>query len=260
MSHFAALVARHPRAIIATGLVGLSLEWAVDNYRKYLSLGEGGFPYNPLGWFMATLATAFSRETLSITEYESDFSSAVYLDASKIPERRGSRPTLGWHAIPHRQVDRLPSPDIREKLVATFNQLALANATFVQLDTSPHERDHQGMLLSSSVTEPHHVAVRAWREIGHIHPSDSSMHWVLSPADCALVVAKGWGERHPLSGVSRHCPLPKEYLMIYAPRDEEELSVCEQIMVASMQYMSGTREVSRLSTADEAKDGFSYIE
>lgn len=259
MNHFAALVARHPRAAIATGVAGLTLEWAVENYRKYLSLGEGGLPHNPIGWFMATLATAFSRETLSIAEYEKEFSSAVYLDASKIPERRGSRPTTGWHAAPHRQVDRLPSSDVREKLFAIFNRLARVNPTLVQLDTSPHERHHQGMMLSASITDPHPVAVRAWREVGHIHPSDSSMHWVLSPADCALVIAKGWGERHPLSGISRHAPLPKEYLMIYAPRDDEELDVCEQIMVASIQYMSGNREVSR-QPADESKEGFSYIE
>lgn len=37
------------------------------------------------------------------------------------------------------------------------------------------------------------------------------------------VIEKGWGERHPLSGVVS--VLPKEYLILYAPRDEEELQV-----------------------------------
>ena len=59
----------------------------------------------------------------------------------------------------------------------------------------------------------------------------------------SAVIERGWGERHPLSGISRHVPLPKEYLMIYAPRDEEELAVLELIIKASIGYMSSSRDV-----------------
>lgn len=58
-----------------------------------------------------------------------------------------------------------------------------------------------------------------------------------------LVIEKGWGERHPLSGVSNIIPLPKEYLIIYAPRDEEELEVVERIMLAAVGFMTTSPDV-----------------
>ena len=53
------------------------------------------------------------------------------------------------------------------------------------------------------------------------------------------MIERGWGERHPISGV---VGLPKEYLMIYAPMDEDEVEVVVRIIKASIAYMTG-REV-----------------
>lgn len=58
-----------------------------------------------------------------------------------------------------------------------------------------------------------------------------------------LVIERGWGERQALSGVCRLIPLSKEYLLIYAPRDEEELSVIERIMAASIGFMTNSHDV-----------------
>lgn len=54
------------------------------------------------------------------------------------------------------------------------------------------------------------------------------------------MIDQGRGERHPMSG-SRL--LVKEYVTIYAPRDDEELRIVEAIMKASIGYMTGTRDV-----------------
>jgi hypothetical protein len=53
------------------------------------------------------------------------------------------------------------------------------------------------------------------------------------------VIERGWGERHPLSGKI----LPSEYLLIYAPRDEEELGIVERIILAAIAYNTNTRDV-----------------
>lgn len=37
--------------------------------------------------------------------------------------------------------------------------------------------------------------------------------------------------------------LPKEFLTIYTPRDEEELKIVEAIVRASIGYMTGSRDV-----------------
>ncbi|KAF9026058.1 hypothetical protein BDZ89DRAFT_988216 [Hymenopellis radicata] len=236
-----ALIHRHPRAAIMTGVLGLSVPWLVENYHKYLSLGIGGLPYNPLGWMISTLFKPFGRETLSVTQYDKDQNQETWLDPEAIPERRGSRPVTGWHFLPHRQINRLPTEEIAAQLDTLFKKHAEANPALVELTTSPHERHVKGMLVRSSIV-PHKTAATAWNEIGHVHPPDHSMHVVLSPADCKLVIEHGWGERHPLSGV-RGVPMPKEYLLIYAPRNQEELDVLERIIVAAIGFMTNSREV-----------------
>ncbi|HEY7747264.1 MAG TPA: hypothetical protein VH933_01120 [Aestuariivirgaceae bacterium] len=44
------------------------------------------------------------------------------------------------------------------------------------------------------------------------------------------VIANGWGERHPLAG--KH-GLPDNIIMVYGPRDEEELAVVAELLQAS---------------------------
>ncbi|KAL9577088.1 MAG: hypothetical protein Q9212_006599, partial [Teloschistes hypoglaucus] len=68
-------------------------------------------------------------------------------------------------------------------------------------------------------------------------PSDSSMHLTLHPEDAALVISRGWGERHPLAG----CPvlgigkrlLPEGFVMVYAPQDEKQIEVLHDIVRAA---------------------------
>lgn len=61
----------------------------------------------------------------------------------------------------------------------------------------------------------------------------------LSLADAKEVIEKGWGLRHKLSG-----PLiPVGYLLLYAPRNEEELEVLGRILKAGIAFMSGGKEV-----------------
>jgi hypothetical protein len=55
----------------------------------------------------------------------------------------------------------------------------------------------------------------------------------------------GWGQRHPLDGVelTRRIfgwTLPKEYLLLYTPRTEEELQTVMEIVKASAGYMTNT--------------------
>lgn len=68
-----------------------------------------------------------------------------------------------------------------------------------------------------------------------MHASDGSMHLNLAPKDAKLVLERGWGQRHPLSGRMLYTGL----LMIYAPRGEEELEVVKRITKASIRFMLG---------------------
>lgn len=233
-----ALISRHPRFAILTGVLGLSIPWARDNYRAYLALGECGLPYNVWGWLLSTSLKPYGRETLSVEMYEEGES---WLDADLI-ERRGPRPRTGWHPLPHRQVEKHPAQDIAAAVDQLFVDIASRNPTLVTVCPSPHEREIQAMVIHSDIPSPHKNADSCWREIAHVHPPDHSLHVVLSPADCKLVIERGWGERHPFSG-RKLVPLTKEYLFIYAPRNQEELDVVESIIKASIGYMTGRKEV-----------------
>lgn len=116
-------------------------------------------------------------------------------------------------------------------------QTAAANHHAVELKTSVHERHTQALFLARSHLSPHPVADRAWREIAHVHSAaDCSLHVVLAPADCKTVIEKGWAERHPCSG--RVVGLPKEYLMVYAPRTADEVEVITKVLKAACGYMT----------------------
>ena len=71
-------------------------------------------------------------------------------------------------------------------------------------------------------------------EIAHIHPSDHSMHMILSPRDAVAVITAGWGERHRLAGTA--LDLPVNYVMVYAPRGEDDLTVIGQLLEAAGRY------------------------
>lgn len=61
----------------------------------------------------------------------------------------------------------------------------------------------------------------------------------LSLADAKEVIEKGWGLRHKLSGPF----IPVGYLMLYAPRDEEEVEVLGRVLRAGIAFMSDGKEV-----------------
>ncbi|MCJ1478639.1 hypothetical protein MMC13_007320 [Lambiella insularis] len=74
-------------------------------------------------------------------------------------------------------------------------------------------------------------------EIVHLHTTESSMHLTLHPSDAALVISHGWGERHPLAG--RGPWVPKGFMMVYAPRNLDEVEVLTDIIKAAGWWVGG---------------------
>ncbi|MCJ1399480.1 hypothetical protein MMC11_002682 [Xylographa trunciseda] len=74
-------------------------------------------------------------------------------------------------------------------------------------------------------------------EIVHLHTTEGSMHLTLHPSDAALVIARGWGERHPLAG--RGPWVPKGFMLVYAPRTIEEVNVVTEVIKASGWWVGG---------------------
>jgi hypothetical protein len=67
------------------------------------------------------------------------------------------------------------------------------------------------------------------------------MHLTLHPLDAALVIAQGWGERHPLAGCSIHGKylLPSGFVMVYTPRAENDIDTLMDIVKAAGWWVGG---------------------
>ena len=77
-------------------------------------------------------------------------------------------------------------------------------------------------------------------EVYHYHHSDGSAHATLAPNDARMVLDRGWGERHVLSGQLPTAKLrgriPLTYVMIYAPRSEEEVELHRSVAIAAVNW------------------------
>lgn len=98
--------------------------------------------------------------------------------------------------------------------------------------TSALERVGQAIFLRTPNQAPT-LNARLQGEICHIHESDMSAHVVLSIADAKEVVAKGWGERHRITGTAI---IPLGYTLLYLPRNLMEVEVIRSILEAGVEY------------------------
>lgn len=72
------------------------------------------------------------------------------------------------------------------------------------------------------------------REFAHLHPApDMSLHLTLPEYDVGHAIERGWAELHP---VARDGMIPPTAVMVFAPRDEDELEVVSSIIEASHSF------------------------
>ncbi|MBU3061021.1 hypothetical protein KO481_05715 [Nocardia sp. NEAU-G5] len=147
------------------------------------------------------------------------------IDTVTLPRRAGARPTTTGREIPHDQLDQFSPPEIRAALVAAADALP-------GVFTGP-----------SQVSEPSSLALRMqhptgpWEaflfpsrdEFGHIHRA-GFMHLTVPRALVAPLIEAGWAEPHP---ITRRPEWPDSIVMLYAPRDADELAVAVAVLQAS---------------------------
>ncbi|MGZ8556930.1 MAG: luciferase domain-containing protein [Chitinophagaceae bacterium] len=149
--------------------------------------------------------------------------------------REGQKPTIAPFAVPHRQMNQHNDTVIRNLQKKIFDaQVAdvYYNLVYKMIYL---ERNSAGIFLKDSAAGNASVVPISHAEVGHIHPTDGSMHIILSPSDTKAIIEKGWGELHGLAGQDRAA---KTYMMIYAPRNEMELVITKSILEAAVKYAS----------------------
>ncbi|KAJ8100239.1 hypothetical protein POJ06DRAFT_100213 [Lipomyces tetrasporus] len=232
---------------------------AYQDYQLYMSYGPGGPPYNAFGWFISRfLITPFAQEMFGTEVYQQrinqgETTTFIHLPDGKLPRRKGKIPVVGPHAVPQRQINQLPNEEIKRKLTETFNAVATNNSKLVKLAPSRLERHTDAMWLTDAIPLSSRIqeAVQTVGEVSHIHgTSDHSVHVVLCPEDAKEVIDAGWGQRNGFSGwkpvatlTRGNINLPATYILVYAPRNQEEIEVVMELVRASLRYMSGGAEV-----------------
>ena len=75
-------------------------------------------------------------------------------------------------------------------------------------------------------------------EFAHVHPPyDGSMHMMLPPEQVRELIAKGWGEAHPLA---LRGMIPETAVMVFGPRDAAEVEIALHLIGVSHEFAMGT--------------------
>ncbi|KAL4866464.1 hypothetical protein BDV12DRAFT_133362 [Aspergillus spectabilis] len=230
------------------------------DYHAFLALGPGGTPSTPAGYLricilrLVTIGDPFAPPAIPATLQPK----TGLLNRATFPARLGSRPTVAGIA-PQRQLTQKASPAMYDALATEIHRLALSHPKTLYTATSCFEKHSTGIFyhlpststptpLSTSTKAPqtptttHNHRITCNGEVCHSHPSDGSLHLTLHPADVKVILERGWGQRHPLARDSWWWVtkiVPTGFVMIYAPRNEEEVKVVGEIIRAAGGWVSG---------------------
>lgn len=147
-----------------------------------------------------------------------------------IPERLGTLPEVGGY-VPHQQIsDNSPAAIMDSLCSYLFNlpkvkrvvsRVSLPSSIGAYIDKSVKLRPFQE------------------REFTHVHtePGPGSMHMVLPRSVCKTIIERKWGVFHPMSVSDTWSKTG--VILIYAPRNLEELDVIKQIIDFNYKFALG---------------------
>ena len=153
--------------------------------------------------------------------------------ARELPRRAGSRPRT-TPTNPHTQLDQQPA---NTRLAEELAERAFALPGVVEEPSGISVPGARALVLAPDEPAGPPEAFLVGREFAHLHPApDHSAHAML-PLDLARAAeGAGWAEPHP---VARMGLIPETAVMLYAPRDDDELAVIETLLRASREFAGG---------------------
>lgn len=158
--------------------------------------------------------------------------SPVYIDVEdpQLAVRSGPTPLTTRPnpelAFPHQQLTQTGPTDFGDVLVARGSLLPGVEVRDSCVSVPGARAFHVSADLATGPSE----AFQCRTEFAHVHPAgDGSLHMTLPPRVHDDVVAKGWGEPHPISGT----------MLVFGPRDRRELEIIWQLVVTSYRFAIG---------------------
>ncbi|KAB8271388.1 hypothetical protein BDV30DRAFT_213664 [Aspergillus minisclerotigenes] len=220
------------------------------DYHAYLALGPGGAPSTPAGYLKICILRPFAvRNPLAPPSLPSTLlPQEGYLKSRNLPDRFGPRPQVVG-IVPHRQMTQKASAEMYAALTKEIQSLVNAHPSVLYTGTSCFEKHSTGIFcrlgpgaLSRQEQEQQRKRLTCNGEVCHAHQIDGSLHLTLHPADIRLVLEKGWGQRHPIAREDwwwLRRSVPSGFVMIYAPRNEEERRCVVEIIRAAAWWVRG---------------------
>ncbi|MEM7135126.1 MAG: luciferase family protein [Myxococcota bacterium] len=148
------------------------------------------------------------------------------LSPEDFPTRVGPPPNT-TATNPHTQLDQNAPIELQNQVAEYMFGLACVTEAPSQISV-PGAR---AMWLSESCDAGPSDAFMIGREFCHLHPSsDGSLHLNLPDDLRRVAVDRGWAEVHPLA---RRGVVPATVVMVYGPRDEDELAVVKALIAGS---------------------------
>ena len=156
------------------------------------------------------------------------------MNESALPRRSGSRPRT-TPTNPHTQLEQNPQPEMVKELA----RRVFALPGVEERPSAISVPGARALWLRDGVPSGPREAFMIGREFAHIHPMpDGSLHAALPPESAQEAISKGWAEQHP---VARMGYIPQNVVMIYAPRNAQEIEVVAGLVVAAYHYASGVK-------------------
>lgn len=155
------------------------------------------------------------------------------IDGGRLPERAGEPPEVSV-TTPQQQESQNSPAELQEAL---YGRLVKLDA----VSTGPSGISVPGaraLLLDRAETAGPDSAfiLPDVGEFAHLHPEhDGSLHLALPDALAYDALAKGWAAAHPLAGIK----VTTGMVLIFGPRDAEELEIVAGIVAASHRYAMG---------------------
>ncbi len=237
--------------LVAGCAAATGVAWAMWDYARWRSLGPGGLPATVRGWLTTTRLRLSAIDPLDVSPMAL-FAGDDRRSWVDLGRRAGERPKVSPYPVPHRQLDQLPGEPVRVALQQLFDRAVAENAFQVEYALSHWEKRHPAIRCREAASG---LGPPSFGEIAHIHPSDHSMHMILSPRDAMTAIEAGWGERHGLAGIALE--LPVNYVMVYAPRTPDDLAGIGQLLEAALRFALADRssegllaEGARMETVD----------
>lgn len=221
--------------------------FAYLDYRSYIALGPHGLPDTIWGWHKQLRMSLRSRKDTTIpAPYDLDSVAGPHDRETFLPKtaaegltcRPGNKPPhVPGFVAPQRQTTDMASTETKKVMSGFLDAMVTANPNALQTQTSVLEGPVPAMTFKNFESTPKGsrpgILTRTMGEMCHVHPPDGSTHLLLSLADQTRVIELGWGRRHRLSGGGM---LPWNYTFIYAPRNEEEVTVWKSIVVSGARF------------------------